>query len=397
MMDLLFARRMENVGGSAVREILKLTQQPNIISFAGGLPSPESFPVAELRQITDRIYQDYGVQFLQYGITEGYAPFLDFIAGWLKEEKNIGASPSEIQITTGSQQGIDLVSKVFLNAGDEVVIESPSYLSAFQVFNLYRSQYIPVDSDDGGMKVVELEKSLRQGRRPKIVYTVPTYQNPTGITMSNDRRQALLDLAEQYNFYIIEDNPYGELAYDGGQVPTLKSLDRHGRVIYLGSFSKIVAPGLRIGYVVARPEIRRQITVAKQASDVHSSNLSQVIIYEFCRQGLLGPQIEKICRLYKVKRDAMLAALDRFFPATAEWTRPEGGLFIWATLPEGSNTTDLLARAVEQGVAFVPGNPFFVDNSGQNTLRLNFSNASLDQINEGIARLGAVIKSYLGR
>lgn len=396
-MDLLFARRMENVGGSAVREILKLTQQPNIISFAGGLPSPESFPMEELRRITDRIYQDYGVQFLQYGITEGYAPFLELISGWLKDAKNIATSPEEIQITTGSQQGIDLVSKVFLNAGDEVVIESPSYLSAFQVFNLYRATYLPVDSDDDGMKVAELAKLLKDGRRPKIVYTVPTYQNPTGITMSNDRRKALLDLAEEYNFYIIEDNPYGELAYDGGQVPTLKSLDYSGRVIYLGSFSKIVAPGLRIGYVVARPEIRKQITVAKQASDVHSSNLSQVIIYEFCKQGCLGPQIQKICDLYKVKRDAMLAALDRSFPPEANWTRPQGGLFIWVTLPEGCNTTDLLAKAVAQGVAFVPGNPFFVDNSGQNTLRLNFSNASLDQINEGIRKLGAVIKSYLGR
>jgi DNA-binding transcriptional MocR family regulator len=397
MMDLLFAKRMENLGGSAVREILKLTQKPNIISFAGGLPSPESFPVEELREITDKVYRDYGVQVLQYGITEGYQPLLEFLSGWLKTAKHIEAEPEEIQITSGSQQGIDLVSKVFLNAGDEVVIESPSYLSAFQVFNLYRAKYIPIDSDEEGMKTDTLGKLLEEGHRPKIVYTVATYQNPTGITLSMDRRKALLELADKYNFFIIEDNPYGELAFDGEEIPTLKSLDKTGRVFYLGSFSKIVSPGLRLGYVVAKPEIRKKITVAKQASDVHSSNLSQYIIYEYCRRGCLPAQIKKICALYKVKRDAMLKALEESFPAEAGWTRPQGGLFIWVELPQTCNCTDLLARAVSRGVAFVPGNPFFVDNSGQNTMRLNFSNASLDQINEGIGMLGTVIKEYLKR
>jgi 2-aminoadipate transaminase len=395
MMDLLFAKRMENLGGSAVREILKLTQRPNIISFAGGLPSPDSFPVDELREVTNKVYLDYGVKMLQYGITEGYQPLLEFIAGWLKTAKGIETSSDEIQITTGSQQGIDLVSRVFLNAGDEVVIESPSYLSAFQVFNLHRVKYIPVDSDEDGMKVNELEKMLIEGHRPKIVYTVPTYQNPTGITLSLERRKRLIELADKYNFYIIEDNPYGELSYDGEQIPTLKSMDKSGRVFYLGSFSKIVAPGLRIGYVVAHSEIRQKITVAKQACDVHSSNLSQYIIYEFCRQGFLNPHIKKICELYKVKRNAMFLALEEYFPVETNWTRPKGGLFIWVKLPEACSSTDLLGLAVAQGVAFVPGNPFFVDNSGQNTMRLNFSNAALDQIKEGIDKLGGVIKEYL--
>lgn len=395
MLDSLIAKRMEGLEGSAVREILKLTQQPNIISFAGGLPSPESFPVDTLREITEKVYMDQGLQVLQYGITEGYKPLLDFLAGWLKTDKKIDANIDEIQITSGSQQGIDLVSRVFLNAGDEVVIESPSYLSAFQVFNLYNAKYISIDSDEDGMKVSQLQELLEEGRRPKIVYTVATYQNPTGITLSMERRKQLVDLADRYNFYIIEDNPYGELAFDGKEVPTLKSLDKNGRVLYLGSFSKIVAPGLRIGYIVAKPEIRKIITVAKQASDVHSSNLPQYIIYEYCKQGHLTPQIKKICALYKEKRDAMLTALEEFFPPEANWTRPRGGLFIWVELPKACNCTELLALAVSRGVAFVPGTPFFVDNKGQNTMRLNFSNASLDLIQEGIGKLGNVVKGYL--
>lgn len=394
MKELRMAERMENMSGSAVREILKLTQQPNMISFAGGLPSPDSFPVAKLQEITNEVYSKSGAQMLQYGITEGYKPLNEFIAQWLKSSKNITATPEDIQITSGSQQGIDLVSRVFLNAGDQVVVESPSYLSAFQVFNSYQVKYLPIPSDDQGMQVDELEKVLAENK-PKLVYTVATFQNPTGITMSLERRKKLLQLADKHKLIIIEDNPYGELRYEGEHVPTLKSLDTQGRVVYLGSFSKVVAPGLRTGYAVAHPEIRTKITIAKQAADVHSSNLSQQIIYEYCNRGYLDPHIQEICRAYGVKRDTMFKALDEHFPKAVKWTRPEGGLFIWVELPQGCDTTELLQKAVEHRVAFVPGTPFFVNNTGQNTLRLNFSNASFEQIEYGIAKIGEVIKEYL--
>ncbi|MFZ3171823.1 MAG: PLP-dependent aminotransferase family protein [Carboxydocellales bacterium] len=396
MQQLRLAERMGNMSGSAVREILKITQQPNMISFAGGLPSPESFPVAELQEITHEVYAKTGAQMLQYGITEGYQPLNEFIAHWLKATKQINAEPADIQITSGSQQGIDLVSRVFLNKGDQVIVESPSYLSAFQVFNSYQASYLPIPSDDQGMLVDELEKALADGtKKPKLVYTVATFNNPTGITMNLERRKKLLQLADKHNLIIIEDNPYGELRYQGEHVPTLKSLDTQGRVVYLGSFSKVVAPGLRIGYAIAHPEIRSRITIAKQAADVHSSNLSQQIIYEYCSRGYLDPHIQEICLAYGVKRDAMFQALGSYFPKEVKWTRPEGGLFIWAELPPGSDTTELLRQAVDQRVAFVPGTPFYANNTGQNTLRLNFSNATLEQIDYGIGKIGEVIKEYL--
>ncbi len=391
MNELRTANRMRNVCGSAVREILKITQQSDIISFAGGFPSPESFPVEKLQQITSEVYGKYGSQMLQYGITEGFAPLKEFVANWLKSSKGINTSTDEIQITSGSQQGIDLVSRVFLDPGDEVVVESPSYLSAFQIFNTYQVNYLTIPSDNDGMQVDQLEELLKTNK-PKIVYTVATFQNPTGTTMSLERRKKLLDLANQHDFLIIEDNPYGELRYEGEHVPTLKALDTTGRVIYLGSFSKVVAPGLRVGYLIAHPEIRAKVTIAKQATDVHTSNLSQQIIFEYCSRGYLDPHIERICKVYGEKRDAMFRALEQYFPKEVTWTRPEGGLFIWLELPEGSDATALLPKAVEHKVAFVPGTPFFADGTGNNTMRLNFSNATFEQIDTGIQKLGEVLK-----
>jgi len=385
---------MANAEGSAVREILKLTQKPEMVSFAGGLPSPESFPVDRLREITAEVFARSGLQVLQYGITEGYQPLREFLSNWLRNTKGIAADPEDIQITSGSQQGIDLVSRVFLDSGDLVVVENPSYLSAFQIFNSYQAAYLPVPSDDLGMRVEELEMLL-ESHKPKIIYTVPTFQNPTGITMSLARRKKLLRLAEEHDLVIIEDNPYGELRYEGEHVPTLKSLDTQGRVIYLGSFSKVVAPGLRVGYLVAGPEIRARVTIAKQGVDVHTSNLSQQIIYEYCHKGYLDPHIREVCQAYGAKRDAMQRAMERYFPPEVRWTRPEGGLFIWVELPEKCDSTELLKETVQHNVAFVPGKPFFVNNSGLNTMRLNFSNASPEQIEYGIAKLGGIIKEYL--
>lgn len=396
MQGLRLAGRMDGMAGSAVREILKVTQKPDIISFAGGLPSPESFPVAELKEITAAIFAEAGAQMLQYGVTEGFQPLREFLAGWLKTTKNIPAAPDDIQITSGSQQGIDLVSKVFLDPGDQVAIESPSYLAAFQIFNSYQARYLPVSSDEQGMCTDHLEELLQNpDNRPKLVYTVATFQNPTGITMSLERRKRLLELAERYNLLIVEDNPYGELRYEGEDIPTLKALDTNGRVIYLGSFSKVVAPGLRTGYAVVPPAIRPKLTIAKQAADLHSSNLSQEILYEFCRRGLLDPQIKKIRAAYRVKRDAMFTALEKNFPAGVRWTKPKGGLFLWVELPAGSDTAALLPIAVEHKVAYVPGTPFYAGGGGENAMRVNFSNATIEQIDRGVAELGTVIAGSL--
>jgi len=386
---LRFAKRFENLSGSAVREILKLTQQKDIISFGGGMPSADSFPVDELAKLAADTFADHGEQMLQYGTSEGYQPLREWIAGWLKA-KGWNVTVDNILIISGSQQGLDLTSKAFLDPGDQVVIESPSYLSAFQIFNSYQASYLAVPSDDQGMKMDELEKVL-VNNNPKLIYSIPTFQNPTGITMTLERRKQLIELANKYDVIIIEDDPYGYLRYSGEPVPSLKALDTEGRVIYLGSFSKIVAPGLRVGFAVADPAILGKMVIGKQATDVHTSNLSQQIVYRYCSQGMLEPHIEKICAMYKAKRDAMLAAMDRHFPKEVTWTRPEGGLFIWCTLPEGLVSAELLKEAVAKKVAFIPGAPFYLGGQGQNMMRLNFSNAEMDLIDEGIKRIGEVL------
>ncbi|MDA8234270.1 MAG: PLP-dependent aminotransferase family protein [Clostridia bacterium] len=392
---LRFAKRFENLSGSVVREILKLTQQKDIISFGGGMPSADSFPVEELAQLAADTFADHGAQMLQYGTTEGYQPLREWIAGWL-QAKGWKVTVDNILIISGSQQGLDLTSKAFLDPGDQVVIESPSYLAAFQIFSSYQASYLAVPSDDEGMRMDELEKVLANNS-PKLMYTIPTFQNPTGITMTLERRKKLIELANKYNVIVIEDDPYGYLRYSGEELPSLKALDTEDKVIYMGSFSKIVAPGLRVGFAVANQEILGKLVIGKQASDVHTSNLSQQIIYRYCSQGMLEPHVEKICATYKAKRDAMLAAMDKHFPKSVTWTKPEGGLFIWCTLPEGLVSTELLKEAVEKQVAFIPGAPFYLNGQGQNMLRLNFSNSEMASIEEGIRRIGEVFSKAVSR
>ncbi|MHB8172058.1 MAG: aminotransferase-like domain-containing protein [Thermincolia bacterium] len=386
---LRFAKRFENLSGSVVREILKLTQQKDIISFGGGMPSADSFPVEELAKLAADTFADHGEQMLQYGTSEGYQPLREWVAGWL-QAKGWKVTVDNILIISGSQQGLDLTSKAFLDPGDQVVIESPSYLSAFQIFTSYQASYLPVPSDDQGMKMDELEKVLANNS-PKLIYSIPTFQNPTGITMTLARRKKLIELANKHDVIVIEDDPYGYLRYSGEEVPSLKALDTEGRVIYMGSFSKIVAPGLRVGFAVADSQILAKMIIGKQATDVHTSNLSQQIIYRYCSQGMLEPHIEKICEMYKAKRDTMLVAMDKYFPKEVTWTKPEGGLFIWCTMPEGLVSNELLKEAVEKKVAFIPGAPFYLGGQGQNMLRLNFSNAQMDLIDEGIKRIGEVL------
>lgn len=395
MSNLIFAKRMDSLSGSVIREILKLTAQPGIISLAGGNPAPDSFPIEELQEVTQQIYEELGPQVLQYGLTEGYLPLRQWIADWLSK-KGMKVGVENTLIISGSQQGMDLVAKAFLNPGDKVVVENPTFLASMQAFKSYQASCVPISIDEDGMQVDRLEEIL-VNEKPKLIYTIPSFQNPTGGTMTLERRKKLVELSAKYNVAVIEDDPYGALRYEGEELPTLKALDQAGNVIYLGSASKIVAPGLRIGWAVADPEIIGKMVVCKQASDVHSSNLSQYIVHNYCAKGVLDAHIEKICQNYRIKRDAMVTAMSKYFPSEAHWNVPKGGLFLWVTLPEGVNTKEILELALTQKVAFIPGAPFYVNNEGENTLRLNFSNASLDSIEVGIQRIGEAIKNFLQR
>ncbi|MGI6034601.1 MAG: PLP-dependent aminotransferase family protein [Limnochordia bacterium] len=393
MAEKRFAKRMWHASSNAIREILKVTERPEVISFAGGLPAPSSFPVATIKKMAAEILAEDGPVVLQYGTTEGYWPLREAIAEWVKV-KGIEASPEQILVLSGSQQGIDLMGKAFLDAGDRVIVEEPAYLAAIQIFRSYEAELVPVKGDEEGYDPGALERALKE-HQPKLIYLVSTFHNPTGITYSLERRKKVAELAAKYDCYVIEDDPYGDLRYSGDRVQALQTFNPE-RVVYLGSFSKIIAPGLRIGYAVAHdPEIRQKLVIGKQGADVHTSNLSQRIVHSFLSQGLLPDHIDSICQDYKAKRDLMLAGLEEHFPAGAKWVRPDGGLFLWVTLPEGISAVDVFPRAIEENVAFVPGAPFFARGGGENTLRLNFSNASFDQLKTGCARLGKVLKEFL--
>jgi 2-aminoadipate transaminase len=392
--------------GSDIREILKVTEQADVISLAGGLPAPELFPVDEYRRAFEWVLETNGASALQYSTTEGYRPLRELIASRLNA-KGIQCTAADILITNGSQQGLDLIGKVFLDPGDRVVVENPSYLGALQAFNQYQPDYEVVPMDDDGMRVDRLEELLeddRRGRLPgriKFVYLVPTFQNPTGRSLSVERRRRLVELANRYNVLVVEDDPYGELVFEGGPLPALKSFDAEGNVIYLGTFSKILAPGFRLGWIVARPEPLELLIHGKQPTDLHTGSASQMATYHVASaDGYLDHHIEEIRNLYRERRDVLLDALEEHFPAAetgARFTRPKGGLFVWAELPLSIDTRELLVEAVQQKVAFVPGQGFHPDHSGTNTMRLNFSNVSPERLREGVRRLGVAIDRRLAK
>lgn len=380
---------MEGMSGNVIREILKLTQQPDVISFAGGLPSADSFPTEKIKGIIDGIADEY-VSLLQYATTEGYPPLREFIAGWVSD-RGIQATPDQVALLTGSQQGIDLACKALLDPGDTVLVERPTYLTALQVIKMYQGRAVAVPGDADGMSPEALVQAIEE-HRPKMIYLVPTFRNPSGETWSLERRQMVVDIAARAGVVIVEDDPYGILRYSGTPIPAVKALDTAGCVIYLGSFSKIISPGLRVGYAIAAPALLQKLVIGKQTADVHTSNLSQYVVDAFCRSEEFSSHLDSIISSYREKRDRMLSAMEEHFPSSAEWTRPDGGLFVWVRLPEGVSTTRLLEKAIEEKVAFIPGTPFFCDGAGDNTMRLNFSNATFEQIDSGIARLGRVIK-----
>lgn len=382
-----------NLESSILRDILKHSGQPGVISFAGGLPAPELFPVDEIRQAIDRVLTKYGTQSLQYGLSMGHGPLREWIAERLSKQGGVHLTLENILVTAGSQQALDIVGRAFLSKGDVVLCSRPTYLGALQAFNYYGISYALAEMDSAGM-IVESLDPLIEKRHPKFVYTVPTFQNPTGITMSFERRKLLVQKAQKYSLPIIDDNPYGELRYSGEAVPSIKNLGGQA-VIQLGTFSKTVSPGFRLGWIAASRQTMGVFTRVKQATDLHTNQFSQFVMHEFVQEGRLDRHIEVLKRSYRERRDAMLRAMSEFFPDTVHWTKPEGGLFLWITLPEHVDAAKILPQAIEEKVAFVPGQSFHPDGSGKNTMRLNFSNASLADIHEGMKRLGRLFSAVL--
>ena len=403
-----YAQRAKNLKSSAIRELLKITQNPEIISFAGGLPAPEVFPTKRFREACDRVLEKQASLALQYGATEGYEPLREMIARHTTRY-GVKAKPENVLITSGSQQALDLIGKLMINSGDRVLVEAPTYLGALQAFNVYGAEYVSVPSDDDGLRSDLLEASLRLG--PKFMYVLPNFQNPGGTTLAEGRRHELVLLADRYGIPIIEDDPYGQLRYEGEHLTPLMVLDREnlrrddgysiGNVIYLSTFSKTLAPGLRLGWIVAPPGVISKLVQLKQGADLHTSTFVQMVAYEVARDNFLDEHIKLIRRVYGERRDVMLRAMEENFPSEVTWTRPQGGLFLWVTLPEGMDCHQLFDVAIKENVAFVPGDSFYASNGhtdeGRRHFRLNFSNASPEQITEGIRRLGVAIKKQWAR
>jgi 2-aminoadipate transaminase len=400
-----YAQRTQRMTSSAIRELLKLTARPDIISFGGGLPAPELFPVEEVRAAVDAVLTAHGAAALQYSTTEGYPPLRELLARHMARY-GIKVGLENIVITTGSQEALDLIGKILINPGDRILTETPSYLGAIQAFTMYGAEYVTVPIDDDGLDTSRLEEALRSG--PKFMYILPNFQNPAGVTLSLARRRVLVELSDRYGIPVVEDDPYGQLRYEGQHLKPVVVLDaeRHnehrngkysGEVIYLSTFSKTLAPGLRLGWVVAPKEVIQRLVMAKQGTDLHSSTFDQMVAFEVARGGFIDQHVRRLREVYHRRRDVMLAALERALPPETgvRWTHPQGGLFLWVTLPAGMDTGRLLEAAVGERVAFVPGVCFHPDGSGENTMRLNFSNASEAMIEDGIARLARVIVARL--
>ncbi len=393
----VIADRMKEAKPSAIREILKVAQDPTVISFAGGLPAPELFPIREFREACEYVLTNSGQQALQYGPTEGYRPLKEWIAETVRKY-GVPAVPENILLTNGSQQALDLVGKVFLNEGDAIITDEPTYLGAIQAWNPYRPKYITVPLDKQGTRVDKVEEVLKEHKDVKFIYVLPNFHNPAGTTLPLERREKLVEIAAKYSIFIIEDDPYGELRYEGEDLPPLISLHKEN-VIYLSTFSKTLAPGVRLGWIIAPEQVIQKLVIAKQGSDLHTSTFIQYIVYDICHRGILKPHVKKIRKVYRERRDVMLKAMEEHFPKEGfTWTHPEGGLFLFVWMPEELDSQKLFERAVkEAGVAFVPGSAFYPNGGGNNTMRLNFSCMPPERIKEGIKRLGRILKDELER
>jgi 2-aminoadipate transaminase len=397
-----FANRTERMQSSVIRELLKMSSLPGVISFAGGFPSPDVFPVDRFRQASETVLKNHGTDALQYSITEGYVPLREMICE-RSARYGIKIEPENVLITNGSQQALDFIGKLFIDPGDKILVEAPTYLGAIQAWRVYGADFVTVETDQYGMIPESLEELAKQ--KPKLMYVLPNFQNPMGCTLTEERRKRIVEIAHEYQIPIIEDDPYGQLRYEGDHLPPLLVLDAkerrngndgyRGNVIYLSTFSKILAPGLRIAWVIAPKPIISKMVQAKQGSDLHTATYSQMLISEVCKNNFLDDHIPTIRSAYKKRRDLMMDLIEEVFPPGVSYVRPEGGLFLWVTTPEKIDTQELLPTAIEAKVAYVPGSPFFPNGGGHNTMRLNFSNASEDGIRSGMARLGNALKQAL--
>jgi len=390
-----YSRRMEALKASEIREILKVTQRPEVISFAGGLPAPELFPVEALSQVTNRILQEEGARALQYSTTEGHRPLRSWIAARLAAHGGGRFTVDDILVTSGSQQGLDLTGKLLLDEGDVVLCESPTYLGAISAWNVFQPTWVEVPTDDEGMIPESLGDLLRLHASAKVVYAVPNFQNPSGRTWSLERRRRVMEVVDRYDVFVVEDNPYGELRFEGAPLPSLASFDRAGLVISLGTFSKVFCPGLRVAWMAARSPLQERLVILKQGADLQTSTLAQMQVARYLSENDLDDAIARLIPVYRERRDAMLEALEAGMPAGVRFTRPAGGLFVWVELPEGISARTLLEGCLSRDVAFVPGGAFFPNGGHEETLRLNYSNMPVERIREGIRRLASALDQLL--
>ncbi len=394
-MAVKFASRMDRMKASEIRELLKLTAQPDIISFAGGLPAPELFPVEEIAEVSKSLLMKEGRQLLQYATTEGRPSLREKIARRMTEKYGTPVDKDEILITTGSQQCLDFAGKLFLDPGDVVLLESPSYLGAINAFNAYQPKFVEVPTDEYGVIPEELDKILATTPNCKFMYVIPEFQNPTGISWTMERREKFMEVVNKYELPVLEDNPYGELRYEGKRLPTLKSLDTKGLVMFLGTFSKIFCPGLRLGWVAGPKKLVDKFVMIKQSADLHTSNFDQGIVDAYIDNYDLDAHVAKIVELYGHRRNLILKTMEEEFPAEVKFTRPEGGLFLWVTLPEGCSAMKVFNKCIEMKVAAVIGDAFYPNGKTDRSLRVNYSNMPDDRIVEGIRRMAKAIKECL--
>ena len=388
------AKRMDNIKASEIRELLALTQKPDIISFAGGLPAKESFPVKAFEEAAKRVIESSGDVALQYTTTEGNVKLRGHITKRLAK-LGVKATEDNIIITSGSQQGLDFTAKIFIDKGDVIICEAPTYLGAINAFRPYEPKFVDVETDENGMRMDKLEEALKANPDAKFIYAIADFQNPTGKTLPKDRRKRLVELAREYDVMVLEDNPYGELRFEGEIQPAIQSFDTDGRVMFLGTFSKILAPGLRLGWVCASPEVINKFNLIKQGSDLQSSTISQMEVADLLDNMDIEEHIKTVSKMYAKRRDAMLKTMEEEFPKEIKWTHPEGGLFLWVELPEKLSARDVAKEALKEKVAYVPGGAFFANGGHENTFRMNYSNSSEEKIVEGIKRLAKVLKKMV--
>ncbi|ANZ44048.1 PLP-dependent aminotransferase family protein [Cloacibacillus porcorum] len=385
-----YSDRILSTPSSFIRDILKVTQDPSVISFAGGLPNPISFPEEALKESACRIIDNEGGKVFQYSTTEGHLPLRQFVADKYNKNFGLNITPEDVLITTGSQQALDLIAKTLLNKGDRVIIEEPGYLGAIQAFCMFEPEFLPVTLEDDGLDLKKLEEALKK-ERVKFAYVVPNFQNPTGLTYSKERREAVCALFDRYDTVLVEDDPYGELRFKGEKLPYIGA-GKLPHSVLLGTFSKTVTPGMRLGFIITQDkELMNHLVTAKQSSDLHTNIFSQYMIADYLAHNEYQKHVDKIIALYKGQAEAMLAAMKEYFPAHVKYTEPEGGMFIWVTLPEGQSALDLFHKAMEKKVAFVPGDPFYAGKTNVNTFRLNYTNSTPETIREGIKRLAEVL------